>query len=152
MEIKLNVTLDATPSLLAALNNIALALAGGKTQETPATATAKKATKQTAAETTVLTELPPASEPAPKVAPQLQDKVDTTPTPPKAGGMNGVVNFDTMRDAAKAKAQKGIQDAKILPAVVKGLCDALGVKNIGAVPDDKIGAFILDLDEAIANG
>lgn len=152
MEIKLNVTLDATPSLLAALNNIALALAGGKAQETPATATAKKATKQPTAETTVLTELPPASEPAPKVAPQLQDKVDTTPTPPKAGGMNGVVNFDTMRDAAKAKAQKGIQDAKILPAVVKGLCDALGVKNIGAVPDDKIGAFILDLDEAIANG
>lgn len=152
MEIKLNVTLDATPSLLAALNTIALAIAGGKTQEAPATTTAKKTTKQTAAETTVLTELPPASEPAPKVAPQLQNQVDTTPTPPKAGGMLGVRDFDTMRSEAKAKAQKGIQDGKILPAVVKGLCEALGVKNIGAVPDDKIGAFILDLNEAIANG
>lgn len=152
MEIKLNVTLDATANLLAAINNIAHAIAGAKTTEMPAATTAKRSTKQATAETNVLTELPPASEPAPKVAPQLQDQVDATPTAPKAGGMLGVVNFDTMRSEAKAKAQKAVQDGKLNMTVIKAMCDKLGVPGLGKIPDDKIGAFLLDLDEAIANG
>lgn len=147
----MNVTLDATPNLLSAMNNIALAIAGAKTVELPAATPAKKP-KQPTAETTVLTDLPPANEPAPKVAPQLEDKVDTTPTPPKAGGMLGVRDFDTLRSNAKAKAQKAVQDGKLNMTVIKAMCDKIGVAGLGKIPDDKIGAFILDLDEAIANG
>ena len=149
MEIKLNVTLDATPSLLTALNNIAAALAGGNTTEMTAATAPKRTTKQTTVETTVLTELPAASEPAPEVAPQLQSQVDTTPTPPKASGMLGVKDFDALRTDAKSIAQKAVQEGKLATSVIKGLCDALSVKGIGSVPDDKIGAFILDLQAAI---